>query len=104
MTIVDPVRAPVLPDGLVVVVKQECETCRMIEPVLAALARGDQPLTVFTQDDEDFPRGVAHQSDAELAVCGTTVNHVLMLIVITDGGEVERTVGWQREPVAAPHR
>ena len=29
---------PTLPDGLVVVVKEECETCRMVVPVLAELA------------------------------------------------------------------
>ena len=32
--------SPPLPDGLVVVVKRECETCQMVSPVLAQLAAG----------------------------------------------------------------
>ena len=65
---------PVLPDGLVVVVKQACETCRMIEPVLAQLAAaagappGPGELTVFTQDDPAFPSAVAAHHDADLSV------------------------------------
>ena len=29
-----PAAAPALPDGLVVIVKEECETCRMVAPLL----------------------------------------------------------------------
>ena len=43
-----------LPDGFVVVVKEECETCRMVAPLLADLA-GKVDLTVYTQDDPDVP-------------------------------------------------
>ena len=40
--------APALPDGLVVVVKRECETCRMVAPLLGVfldrvLFRADGP-------------------------------------------------------------
>ncbi len=45
--------APVLPDGLVVVVKEECECCRMVAPLLGALPA----VTVYTQDDPTFPPG-----------------------------------------------
>src|SRR5688500_11876073 len=41
------VDAPTLPDGLVVVVKEECETCRMVAPLLRRLA----DTTVYTQDE-----------------------------------------------------
>src|ERR1700750_2030364 len=42
---------PVLPDGLVVVVKRECATCVMVSPLLAAIPE----LTIYTQDDATFP-------------------------------------------------
>ena len=51
-------RAVHSPDGFVVVVKEECETCRMVAPVLAELATR-WALTVYTQDDPSFPAGVA---------------------------------------------
>ena len=35
--------SPPLPDGLVVVVKRECETCQMVAPVLAQLGRRPRP-------------------------------------------------------------
>ena len=43
-----------LPDGLVAVVKRECETCLMIVPVLQQLADAGT-LTIYTQDDPEFP-------------------------------------------------
>ena len=46
---------PNLPDGLVVVVKEECETCRMVAPLLPSIAEHG-PLTVYTQDDPAFPK------------------------------------------------
>ena len=48
-----------LPDGLVIVVKQDCATCRLVEPVLQQLvAAGGPNVTVYTQDDPEFPAGV----------------------------------------------
>ena len=45
---------PTLPDGIVVVVKEECATCHSIESVLRQLAELTT-LTVYTQDDPRFP-------------------------------------------------
>lgn len=94
---------PVLPDGLVVVVKQACETCRMIEPVLAQLAAaagappGRGELTVFTQDDPAFPSAVAAHHDADLSVSWHhDIETVPTLIRVEHGEEVARTVGWWR--------
>ena len=53
-----------MPDGLVVVVKEECESCRMVAPLLGALPG----VTVYTQDDPAFPAGVDATHDADLAV------------------------------------
>ena len=60
--------APRLPDGLVVIVKRECATCQMVEPVLADIAADGRPLTVYTQDDPEFPSTVPPVHDHDLAV------------------------------------
>src|SRR5829696_283887 len=88
--------APPLPDGLVVVVKEECETCRMVAPLLGEIASAG-PLTVYTQDDPSFPPGMDPTHDADLAVSWHhDIETVPTLIRVTDGQEVERTVGWLR--------
>lgn len=87
---------PSLPDGIVVVVKQECETCRTVAPVLAQLARAVD-LTIYTQDDPDFPTSEATH-DADLAVSWHhSIETVPTVIRVADGIEVERTVGWRRD-------
>src|SRR6478672_4884141 len=58
---------PVLPDGLVAIVKRECATCVMVVPVLQRLA-AEVGLTVYTQDDPSFPEGVVSVHDVDLAV------------------------------------
>ena len=84
--------APTLPDGLVVFLKRECETCRMVAPLLAEFAA-----TVYTQDDPAFPDGVAATHDATLALSWHhDIETVPTLIRVVDGVEVERTVGWLR--------
>ena len=88
---------PALPDGLVAIVKQECATCVMTAPVLAEIAR-TKKLAVFTQDDPDFPAGVDHVHDADLAVSWhNDIETVPTLIRVENGIEVERTVGWSRD-------
>lgn len=91
--------APALPDGLVVFVKRECETCRMVAPLLPALAVGSAgPLTVITQDDPGFPQQPPAQHDHDLALSWHhDIETVPTLIVVRDGVEVERTVGWLRD-------
>lgn len=87
---------PTLPDGLVAVVKRECETCRMIVPVLRQLADGGQ-LTVYTQDDPDFPDAPRAVLDEDLALSWHhAIETVPTLIRVRDGVELERTVGWLR--------
>ena len=83
---------PTLPDGLVVVVKEECETCRMVAPLLPGL-----DATVYTQDDPAFPAGTNPVHDVDLAVSWHhDIETVPTLIRVVDGIEVERTVGWSR--------
>ena len=60
-----------LPDGLVVVVKEECECCRMVAPLLAEL-QGAVGVTVYTQDDPAFPAGVDATTTPTWRSAGTT--------------------------------
>ncbi len=84
--------APTLPDGLVVVVKRECETCRMVAPLLPQFAT-----LVYTQDDPSFPSPDALH-DADLSVSWHhDIETVPTVIRVVDGVEVERTVGWVRD-------
>ena len=88
--------SPELPDGLVVVVKEECETCQTVVPVLRQLD-GLGPLAVFTQDRPSFPDAPAAVHDGDLAVSWHhDIETVPTLIRVEDGREVERTVGWLR--------
>lgn len=88
--------APTLPDGWVVVVKRECETCRMVVPVLGELAAAGA-LTVFTQDDPDFPDDPAAAHDHDLAISWHHEIETVPTLIRIDGGvEVARTVGWLR--------
>ncbi len=88
---------PVLPDGIVIVVKEECATCHSVGPVLVQLD-GAATLTVYTQDDPDFPGDVAAVHDDDLAVSWHHgIETVPTVIRVVDGVEIERTVGWHRE-------
>ena len=87
--------APVLPDGFVVIVKRECATCQMIEPVLKDIASHKTPLTVYTQDDPTFPESVSAIHDSDLAVSWhNNIDTVPTLIKVVNGKEVDRTFGW----------
>jgi thiol-disulfide isomerase/thioredoxin len=90
--------APDLPDGLVAVVKRDCPTCVLVEPVLRDLARRAGPLAVFTQDDPGFPDlPGAVRDDTTLDVSWRLgVETVPTLIAVDGGREVARTVGWSR--------
>jgi hypothetical protein len=87
---------PRLPEGLVVVVKRDCETCRMVVPVLRQL-RDAGGVTVVTQDDPDFPDDPVATHDADLGLSWHhDIETVPTLIRVADGEEVARTVGWLR--------
>ncbi len=88
-----------LPDGLAVVVKRDCPTCVMVEPVLHQLAQAGIPLTVLTQDDPAFPDGLTNVIDDTGLERSWTLNieTVPSLIRIENGQETRRTVGWHRD-------
>lgn len=87
---------PLLPSGVVAFVKRDCPTCELVAPVLAELARR-VPLTIYSQDDPDFPPRLRCVDDRELAVSWHhAIEAVPTLLRVADGHEVERAVGWQR--------
>ena len=89
--------APALPDGLVVVVKRDCPTCVAVAPVIAQLVNGSEPVLVVSQDDPEFPEGVPVRHDTDLAISWHhAIETVPTLLRVTDGREVDRTVGWLR--------
>ena len=82
----------VLPDGLIVVVKRDCETCQMIAPLLREFVA-----TVYTQDDPTFPADAIPIHDTDLSFSWhNDIETVPTLMRIIDGQEMERTVGWLR--------
>ena len=95
-------------DGLIAVVKQDCPTCRLIEPVLSFLAQA-QPLQVYTQDDTHFPAGVSNViDDRELEFSyHLEIEIVPTLIQVQQGKEVARVIGWNKSEwqafTAMPH-
>ncbi|WP_336029129.1 thioredoxin family protein [Geodermatophilus sp. FMUSA9-8] len=87
--------APV-PDGLVAVVKRDCPTCALVEPVLQQLA-GAGPLTVVSQDDPGFPAGLPVTDDRELEVSWRLRIETVPTLLRVDGGtETGRVEGWLR--------
>ena len=87
-----------LSDGLIAVVKRECPTCVLVEPVLAQLAGGAGPFTVYSQDDPAFParvKGVVDDRSLE-ASYRIGVQFVPTLVRVEGGKETGRAFGWNR--------
>ena len=85
-----------LPDGWVVVLKRDCPTCVLVEPVLHQLHAAGS-LTVVSQDDPAFPAGVTVLDDRDLETSWRAhVETVPTLLRVEAGAEVARTVGWLR--------
>ncbi len=92
----EPMTAPT--HGLIVVVKRDCPTCTLIEPVLHELSRQDATLTVIVQDDARFAAdvpGQVHDATLERSY-RLNIEIVPTLIRMADGQEVARTYGWHR--------
>ena len=83
----------------VVVTKQDCPTCRLVEPVLAELAKAAE-VRVFNQDAADFPRvpGARVVFDESLEESwGFGIEIVPTLLRLDGDAEIERTEGWDRD-------
>ncbi len=85
-------------DGLVVFAKRACETCVLIENEMRRVAGERSDFRVVSQDDPQFPAGVAGVvDDRELDWSWkNNIESMPTLIRYRDGREVERVVGWDR--------
>ena len=80
---------------LVAVVKEECETCRLIEPVLEHLQQ-ETGLVIYCQDNPDFPADLEVIDDTDLAWSWRAdIETVPTLINQDESGS--RAVGWVRQ-------
>jgi hypothetical protein len=92
------------PANYVLVVKKDCPTCTLIEPVIQALARNTAlSLKVYVQDDPSFPAnldGVIDDSSLEYSY-QAEIEVVPTLIRLTDGNDAQseesRIYGWDKE-------
>ena len=84
--------------SLIAVVKQDCPTCTLIAPVLRQIGKRDDSLAVYTQDNPDFPTGIANLIDDTGLEHSYRLNieTVPTLLRFEKGREVARTVGWRR--------
>ena len=93
-----------LPANYVLVVKKDCPTCTLIEPVIRALAGNTAlSLKVYVQDDPSFPAnldGVIDDSSLEYSY-QREIEVVPTLIRLTDGNDAQseesRIYGWDKE-------
>ncbi len=77
-----------LPDGLVAVVKRDCPTCTLVEPVLRELGAA-----VWCQDDATWFDGDDRSLELSYRL---GIETVPTLLRVQDGAETARTVGWSR--------
>lgn len=85
--------APTIDDGLLVVVKRDCETCHLVLGVLDQIP----DLTIASQDDPDFPHpGVVDDTALGLSWALQTET-TPTLYRIRDGLVVESAAGWHRQ-------
>ena len=88
---------PGFDQGLVVVVKKDCPTCRMVEPVLAEVRR-HRPVLVLTQDDPAFPAGSDPVHDADLTLSHRLGIEIVPTLLTREGGATSATaIGWNRD-------
>ena len=84
-------------DGLLVVVKDDCETCHLVVPVLGELAEGEESPAVVSQDRAGFPEGFEVVHDRELDISwhlGTETTPTVYRL--EDGHVVDEQAGWLR--------
>ena len=93
---------PVLPDGVVAIVKRDCPTCELVAPVITSLMRSGHVDAVYSQDDPSFPEGVPVVDDSALGMSvALELDTVPTLVRRENGREVARIVGWSIEQWSA---
>ena len=83
-----------LPAGFVAFIKKDCPTCLLIEPVLQQMAAASG-VTIYCQDDPEFPKGLPVQPDLELDVSyRAQIEIVPTLLQVGEAGVEKRLEGW----------
>ena len=86
-----------LDDGLVLVVKQDCPTCRLIEPVVRELSARGALAALLSQDYPAFLAGLPVQIDHTLEHSYRLgIDVVPTLLRRRGGSEIGRASGWHR--------
>jgi hypothetical protein len=86
-----------LDDGFLVVVKSDCETCQMVEPVLGALS-ARIGVAIASQDDPSFPPGLGAIDDTDLELSWDLQTETTPTLYRIEQGKVlEAATGWNRE-------
>ena len=82
----------------IIVVKRDCPTCVMVEPVIAQAQADGLNIRVWTQDDPSFPESVANVGDdRDLEQSWRLqIETVPTVIRRTNQAETERMVGWDK--------
>ena len=82
----------------VAVLKRECETCQLVEPVLAQI-KSRAPLELYCQDDPAFPESLGgSQDDTALDRSWQLRIETVPTLIRYDGErEAARIVGWDRK-------
>ncbi|MEG3586921.1 MAG: thioredoxin family protein [Actinomycetota bacterium] len=89
---------PILEDGYVAFVKQDCPTCTLIEPVLTQLAEVGILKAVYSQDNPEFPALGITQDDSDLELSfKLEIGTVPTLLKVSGGKETSRIIGWFKE-------
>jgi len=83
---------------LVAVLKRECETCQLVEPVLGQI-RTRAPITLYSQDDPTFPESLGGALDDTTLQRSwqLRIETVPTLVRFEEGREVARIAGWDRD-------
>ena len=78
-----------------IVVKKECETCQLVQPVIKDMAAQTE-LKIYSQDDPAFPAGQDVIDDRELAYSWQQRIETVPTVIKFDaaGNEIGRTIGW----------
>jgi hypothetical protein len=86
-------------DGLHLVVKKDCPTCTLIEPIIRDMAGSDENLRIYVQDDLTFLGDLSvTQDDRSLEQSfHLGIETVPTMIRMKNGAEVKRIIGWSQE-------
>ena len=87
------------PISYIVVLKKDCPTCVLVEPVVAQMQASDCNLEIWSQDDPSFPASAPKVSDDRNLEQSwrLKIETVPTLIRLENNTESERTVGWDRQ-------